>query len=165
MRLDPSPRTPSGSSSSDTFSSSGADQADITELLPRALAGVELHTFAVGRDMLARLAATLGLEDSDLEVAFASEHGARFFQAYAVRAPAVDADRLLEAFANSAYDMADGEVTTSDVVVGGRPVTLVFQASTAARLGTYYAYTADGVIFIVQAMDPAVADEVLAALR
>lgn len=114
--------------------------------------------------MLARLAATLGMEVSDLEVAFASEHGARFFQTYALRAPAVGGDRLMDAFLSSAYDVGEGEVAVSDEVVDGKPVTIVLQPSTSARLGTYYAYTAGGVLFVVQALDPAVAEEVLAAL-
>lgn len=114
--------------------------------------------------MLARLAATLGVDVSDVEVAFASEHGARFFQTYAIRASGFEADRLMEAFVNSAYDIAEGEVTVGDEVIAGKPVTVVLQPSSSARLGTYYAYTAEDVLFVVQVLDPVVAEEVLAAL-
>lgn len=159
--VDPPPETPAAATSA---SASPSPPAPLSELLPRTLAGVELHTFAVGGDMLARLAATLGLEVSDVEVAFASEHGARFFQSYAVRAPAVEGVRLMNAFVNSAYDVGEGEVAVSEEVIGGKSVTVVLQPSTSARIGTYYAYTAGGVLFIVQTMDPAVAEEVLPAL-
>lgn len=160
-RVDPLPETPAATTSG---AGSRSPPAPLSELLPRSLAGVELHTFAVGDDMLARLAATLGLEVSDIDVAYASEHGARFFQSYAVRAPGITGERLREAFVDSAYDSGEGAVTRSDEVIGGKPVTVVTRAPTAARLGAYYAYTAGDVLFAVQVLDPAVAEEVLAAL-
>lgn len=143
---------------------SASEPVELADLLPRSLAGVELHTFAVGGDMVERLAATLGLQPTDVEVAYASEHGARFFQAYAMRAPGVGGGRLLAAFVASAYVADEGEVTRSEGVSGAKPVTVVSQALTAARLGTYYAYAAGEVLLVVQAFDPDVADEVLAAL-
>lgn len=143
---------------------SPAPTIGLAELLPTSLDGVELHTFPVGDDIIDRLASTLGVEPTVIEAAYASEHGARFFQTYALRVPAVDGHRLLEALAASVYDPADGEVTRVEAAVGGRSVTVVTQASTAARLGTFYAYVHHEVVLVVQSFDPAVADEVIASL-
>ena len=159
--VNPPPETPAAATSA---AAAPSPPTALSEVLPRTLAGVELHTFAVGGDMLARLAATLGLEVSDIGVAYASEHGARFFQTYAIRALGLAGERLTEAFVDSAYDTGEGAVTRSDEVIGGKPVTVVTQASTAGRLGTYYAYAAGDVLFVVQVLDPVVAEEVLAAL-
>lgn len=136
----------------------------LADLLPTSLDGVELHTFPVGGDLIDRLASTLGVELSAIEAAYASEHGARFFQTYALRVSGIDGPRLLEAFAASAYDPEEGEVTLAAANVGGRSVTVVTQSSTAARLGTFYAYVADDALLVVQSFDPLVADEVIAAL-
>ena len=149
-------------------SSSGAASPSPTialaELLPTSLNGVELHTFAVDGDVLDRLGFTLGIEPIAIEVAYASEHGARFFQTYALRVAGVDGPRLLEAFVASAYDPAEGEVSRDEADAGGRSVTVVTQAASAARLGTFYAYLHDDVLLVVQAYDTVVADEVIAAL-
>ena len=104
------------------------------------------------------------MESSAVEVACASEHGARFFQTYALRAPDVDGRRLLDAFVSSAYDAADGEVIREEATVGGRSVTVVSQPASAERVGTFYAYLRDDVLIAVQSIDPAVADEVIAAI-
>lgn len=110
-------------------SSSGAASPSATvalaELLPTSLNGIELHTFAVGGDVVDRLGSTLGIERTAIEAAYASEHGARFFQTYALRVPGVDGPRLLEAFVASAYDPSEGEVTRDETTVGGRPVIVV----------------------------------------
>ena len=136
----------------------------LAKVLPTSLHGVELHTFPVGGDIIDRLASTLGVEPTVIEAAYASEHGARFFQTYALRVPGVGGQRLLEALAASVYDPADGEVTRVEAAVGGRSVTVVTQASTAARLGTFYAYVHHEVVLVVHSFDPAVADDVIAAL-
>lgn len=77
----------------------------------------------------------------------------------------VDGPRLMEAFVTSAYDPAEGEVTRAEATVGGRPVIVVTQPATAAGLGTFYAYRLNDVVLAVQSFDPAVADEVIAAMR
>lgn len=136
----------------------------VAELLPTSLNGVELHTFAVGGDILERLAAALGVPPTAIEAAYASEHGARFFQTYALRVAGVDGQQLLDAFSAAAYDASEGDVTRDEATVGGRPVTVVTQASTAARLGTFYTYLVDDALLVVQSFDPVVADEVIAAL-
>lgn len=48
--------------------------------------------------------------------------------------------------------------------IGDRTVTVVHSPSTAARLGTYYVYSSDDTLLVVQAFDPDVAAEALAAL-
>lgn len=153
-RLSPSP----------SASGSPSPSIGLAELLPTSLNGVELHSFAVGGDILKRLAAALGVPPTAVEAAYASEHGARFFQSYALRVAGVDGQHLLDAFSASAYDPTEGDVTRDEATVGGRPVTVVTQASTAARLGTFYAYLVDDVLLVVQSFDPVVADEVIAAL-
>lgn len=114
--------------------------------------------------MTDRLVATLGADPANLEVAYASEHGARFFQTYALRLRGVSGSGMLEAFLTATYDPAEGDVTHSDSTVNGIPVTVVAQPTTIARLGTYYAYPYRDVLLVVQAFDPRVAEQVLQAL-
>ena len=159
----PASLTPAASPSQPGLQSS-LRAAVLADLLPTSLNGVELHTFPVGGDLIDRLASTLGIESGAIEAAYASEHGARFFQAYALRVAGVDGRRLLDAFATSAYDPAEGEVTRDEATVGGRSVIVVTQPTTAARLGTFYAYRMDNVVVAVQAFDPVVAEEVIAAM-
>ncbi|MGH2381154.1 MAG: hypothetical protein ACRDG7_08020 [Candidatus Limnocylindria bacterium] len=136
----------------------------LDDLLPNSLNGVELHTFPVGGDLIERLASTLGIEPNAIAAAYASEHGARFFQTYALRVAGVDGGRLLDAFLASAYDPREGEVARDEATVGGRSVSVVTQPETAARLGTFYVLLVDDVLLAVQSFDPVVADEVIAAL-
>ena len=160
----PSPPAAERLSPSPSASGSLSPSIGLAELLPTSLNGVELHTFAVGGDILDRLAAALGVPLTAIEAAYASEHGARFFQTYALSVAGVDGQRLLDAFSVAAYDPTEGDVTRDEATVGGRPVMVVTQASTAARLGTFYAYLLDDVLLVVQSFDPLVADEVIAAL-
>ena len=69
------------------------ETACLEAVLPRELDGVELHSFAVGEDILARLASRFGVVPDDLETAFASDHGARFLQMYAIQAAREDGRR------------------------------------------------------------------------
>lgn len=48
--------------------------------------------------------------------------------------------------------------------MAGKLVTVVHSPSTAARLGTFYAYSSGDMLLVVQAFDPDVAAEALAAL-
>ena len=84
--------------------------------LPSQLGEVELHTFAVGQDILDRLVAHLGVAPDEVEVAYASEHGARFFQIYALRLSGSPASSLATAWAAVAYppDVTDVSVTDGD---------------------------------------------------
>ncbi|MGH2355323.1 MAG: hypothetical protein ACRDJN_27250 [Chloroflexota bacterium] len=132
--------------------------------MPSSLNGVELHTFPVGGGLTDRLASTLGVEPNAIEAAYASEHGARFFQTYALRVAGVDGRRLLEAFLAAAYDPREGEVTQDEATIGDRSVSVVTQPETAARLGTFYVLLVNDVLLAVQSFDPVVADEVIAAL-
>ena len=115
--------------------------------LPGQLGGVELHTFAVGQDTLDRLAAARGVPRTDVEAAYASEHGARFFQMYAIAYPP---------------DVTDVSVT--EETIDGRAVTVVHAPSAAGRLGTFYVLPRDGTLFVVQALDRETAEEALAGL-
>jgi hypothetical protein len=160
----PSKSATQGPSASPPRSTSTSPTVALADVLPRSLNGVELHTFATGGDIIDRLASTLGVAPSAIEAAYASEHGARFFQTYALRVRGVGGTRLREAFIGSAYDRGDGDVTRDEATIGGRSVTVVMQPTTAARLGTFYAYLHDGVLIVVQAIDPAVADEVIGAM-
>ena len=160
----PLSQTPAASSTSEPLPTPSSSVAVLADLLPDSLDGVELHTFAVGQSIIDRMASTLGIGVDGVEAAYASEHGARFFQTYALRVSGVDGVRLLEAFVDSAYDPTEGDVTRDEATVGGKTVVVVSQPTTAARLGTFYAYRLDDVVLALQAFDPAVADEVLAAL-
>ena len=136
----------------------------LTELLPTQLAGVELHTFVVGQDIVARLAERLGSDVDRIEVRNASEHGARFFQTYAVRLAGTDGSVLLDAWSDVAYPPEIADVTVNNEDIGGHSVTVVNSPSAAARLGTFYAYERADTLLVVQASDPEVAAEVLLAL-
>ena len=133
-------------------------------MLPRELGGVELHTFAVGQDALARLAARVGIGPDSLDARYASEHGARFLQMYAVRAPGIAGPELLHAWTAVAYADDVVDAATSDQTIGGKAVAVVHAPSAASRLGTYYAYSVDATLMVVQAFDPEVAAEAIAAL-
>jgi len=132
-------------------------------MLPEKLGGVELHTFAVGEDTLERLAAQLEVGTEELAVRFASEHGSRFLQMYAVRAPGISGPQLVEAWSEVAYPPVIADAAASEESIAGRTVTVVNAPSAAARLGTYYLYSSGDTLLVVQAFDPAVAAEALGA--
>jgi hypothetical protein len=158
--------TPSASASATTAAPTNpeGELLPLQALLPSQLSEVELHTFPVGQDTLDRLAANLGVAREEVEVAYASEHGARFFQMYAVRLAGSPASSLATAWAAIAYppDVTDVSVVaeTSD----GRAVTLVHAPSAAARLGTFYLLPQADTLIVVQALDRETAEEALAAL-
>lgn len=133
-------------------------------LLPVELGGVELHTFAVGTDILERLATTLGVASDALEVRYASDHGARFLQMYAVRLPGTESAALADAWAQVAYPSVVTDVERSEETVGGRVVTVVHSPATAPRLGTFYLFVDAETLRVVQAFDPAVAAEAIQAM-
>ena len=136
----------------------------IHAVLPERLGDVELHTFEVGGDILARLAETLDVEREQLETAFASEHGARFIQMTAIRLPMVAAVTLQEAWETSAYPPDTNDVTVLPATIGGHNVSVVDAASANARLGTFYTLTRGDALVVVQTFDPRAAEEALAAL-
>jgi hypothetical protein len=136
----------------------------LTAVLPSELNGIELHTFAVGEDILARLATQLGVARSELETAFASEHGARFLQMYAVRVRGATGVALADGWAAVAYPPEIGDVTVGDEMLAGRTITVVDSPSTAYRLGTFYLDPRGDVLIVVQAFDLAVAVEALASV-
>ncbi|MEX1156927.1 MAG: hypothetical protein WED12_07130 [Chloroflexota bacterium] len=142
----------------------GGTPVPIGTLLPRELHGVELHTFAVGQDSVARLLDELDATPSDLEIAYASEHGARFLQMYALRVRGYDGVTLLDAFALAAYDPATGEVSRTEEVIAGRDVSVVTQATSADRLGTLYLVALDDALVVVQALDRSTAEDGLSAI-
>ena len=75
------------------------DERPLQGLLPADFRGTEAHTFPVGQDMLARLAAAIGIRRRALEAAYASDHGPAFVQMYALRAAGHDPQELLDALA------------------------------------------------------------------
>lgn len=133
-------------------------------LLPRELGGVELHTFATGQDSVARLLATVGATSLELEVAYASDHGARFRQLFALRVRGVDGETLLNAFATAAYDPAAGTVNRTQEEVGGKAVSVINQPISAQRIGTFYAYVLGDALLVAQTLDRPTAEECLAAM-
>ena len=133
-------------------------------MLPTVLREVELHTFAVGPDIMERLAERLGVGTDDFEVRYASEHGARFLQMYALRLPGTSGAQLVEAWVAVAYPPDVTDASSSEQSVAGKTVTVVSAPSAAARIGTFHVYSADDTLLAVQAFDADVAAEALAAL-
>ncbi len=124
-----------------------------------------LHTFGVAQDVLARLADAAGVELDELDVAYASEHGARFIQAFAVRSPSVPADELLELFPDAAYgDEASEGRSTRTEVLGGRDVLIVENAALMPRLGIFHGLVHGGALIVVQAFTTADAAAMISAL-
>ncbi len=132
--------------------------------LPSQLGEVELHTFAVGQDILERLAAHLDVAPEAVEAAYASEHGARFFQMYAIRLPGSAASSLATAWAAVAYPPEVTDVSVTDETIDDLAVTVVHAPSAAARLGTFYLLPGDETLVVVQALDRETAEEALAGL-
>jgi hypothetical protein len=160
---------PTSPSATDQLTAAAAATGEPTErpldaLLPTELGGVQLHTFAVGQDNLQRLAARIGMGVGDLEVRYASEHGARFLQTYAIRAPGVAGSELAEAWAGVAYPPEVTDVGQTEQIIGDTEVRVSHAPSAGARLGTFYAFSAGETLLVVQAFDPAVAAEAIAAL-
>jgi len=65
---------------------------------------------------------------------------------------------------SAANNRSEGEVKDTEQSIGGKPVTVVAQPATLARLGTFYGYLREDVLFVVQAFDLPVAAEALATL-
>lgn len=133
-------------------------------VLPRELNGVELHTFPVGEDILARLAIRFGVTPDELETAFASEHGARFLQMYAIRLRGTTADELAEGWSLVAYPPDVDDVAIAGETIDGAPITVVDSPSTRSRLGTFYLDQRGDALIVVQAFDFSVAVEALASI-
>jgi hypothetical protein len=163
----PSP-SPSVSASaveaSPSAESSATDVAPIEAVLPRELDGVQLHTFAVGEDILARLASRLGVTPDELETAFASEHGARFLQMYAIRLPGMTGAELAEGWSLVAYPPDTADVAIAGETIGDRPITVVDSPSTRSRLGTFFLDRRGDTLIVVQAFDFGDAVEALASV-
>jgi hypothetical protein len=161
----PSPSAvPSAVEGAPSAESSTADVAPIEALLPRELDGVQLHTFAVGEDILARLSINLGVTPDELETAFASDHGARFLQMYAIRLRGTTADALADGWSAVAYPPDTSDVAVADEEVDGRTITVVDSPSTRSRLGTFYLDRRGDALIVVQAFDFNVAVKALASL-
>jgi hypothetical protein len=144
-------------------SATGDEPGPIGSALPVTLTGIELHTFAVGEDVLDRMAAELGVMRTDIEVAFASDHGARFVQMYALRLRGTDAAELAATWADAAFPPDITDVSVSEGTIAGRMVTIVESASLPS-VGTYYLDPRDDILIVVQAFDVETATEALAAV-
>jgi hypothetical protein len=136
----------------------------IDSILPHSLGGVELHTFAVGQDILERLAARVAAAIETFEVRYASEHGARFLQMYALRLPGTTGEQLVDAWVAVAYPPDVRDATSEEQSIGGRMVVVVSAPSATARIGSFYVYSSGDTLIAVQAFDPDVAAEALAAV-
>ena len=133
----------------------------IGDYLPTELDGVELHTFAVAQDVIARLADATGTE---LELAYASEHGERFVQAIAIRAPGTDPDALGSLFAAAAFPPDGSTAEVTRIELGGEEVVAVADPAAISRLGTYYLLARDDVLIVVEAFRPQDAADMIGAL-
>jgi hypothetical protein len=159
---------PSPAPESDHVGSSEATASQppsLRTLLPAELDGVELHTFAVGEDILARLAADTGVSSDQLMTAFASDHGSRFVQTYAMRLPGTPASALAAGWAAVAYPPDVSDVAVRNEAIDGRPITVVHSPSASPRLGTFYLDSRGDALIVVQAFDSNLASEVLASVH
>lgn len=164
------PAAPSGTSPSErpavsisTVAATAGEPVAIAAVLPATLGDVELHTFAVGEDIIGRLGDKVGVAVTDIEVAFASDHGARFVQMYALRLPGTDAGTLATTWAAVAFPPDVTDVSVDEQSVAGRTVTVV-ESPSLASVGTFYVDPRDDVLFVVQAFDVEVAEEAFAAI-
>ncbi|HEX5578622.1 MAG TPA: hypothetical protein VFY43_03050 [Candidatus Limnocylindria bacterium] len=147
------------SASTPTSAAPTPDARRLQDLLPADFRGTEAHTFAVGQDMLARLATALGIRRRALEAAYASDHGPAFVQMYALRAPGHDPQELLDALPGAAYPAAPaGAITVEVGQLAGRAVTVITEASQAATIGSFYAFTDGGALIVAQALAEPVAE-------
>jgi hypothetical protein len=156
--------TTSSAAASSSPAAASASVPPIDDLLPVELGGTELHTFQTGRDLLGRLAVELGLAPDDLEVDYASEHGARFLQMYAIRAPGTSGAELADAARAAAYLPSIGTIQATEETIGGRAVTVVHSEAEAPFVGTFFITTTGDTLLVVQAMERSIAEEALASL-
>lgn len=135
------------------------DQRPLQGLLPADFRGTEAHTFPVGQDMLARLAAAVGIRRRALKVAYASDHGPAFVQMYALRAAGHDPLELLDALPQSAYPSARaGSITVEAGQLGDRAVTVISEPNLAGTIGSFYAHVDGGTLIVAQALAEPVAE-------
>jgi hypothetical protein len=134
------------------------DQRPLQSLLPGDFHGTEAHTFAVGQDLLARLATAIDLPRRALDAAYASDHGPAFVQMYALRARGRDPRELLDALPQAAYPAAAGTVTVEAGRLGDRQVTVISEPSQAATIGSFYAFVDGGTLIVAQALAEPVAE-------
>lgn len=113
------------------------DLRELQELLPADFGGVEAHTFAVGHDMLERLATDLGVDPAEVQVAFASDHGPAFIQMFAIRVSGRSAQDLEQALTRTAYP-TDATPEVSTVRLAGRELTVVSDQALGPQRGTFY---------------------------
>ena len=102
------------------------------------------------------------METGDLQVAYASDHGAAFVQMYAIRAKGIHAAELLAGLAMVAYPSGKAEVSAK--TIAGRSVTVINQPETANRLGTFYAFAVGDTLIVAEAFAEPVVERALQAL-
>ena len=135
------------------------DERPLQGLLPADFRGTEAHTFPVGQDMLARLAAAIGIRRRALKAAYASDHGPAFVQMYALRAAGHDPLELLDALPQAAYPSAPaGSITVEPGQLGDRAVTVISEPNLAGTIGSFYAFVDGGALIVAQALAEPVAE-------
>jgi len=141
------------------------DNRPLQGLLPADFRGTEAHTFPVGQDMLARLAAAVGIRRRVLEAAYASDHGPAFVQMYALRATGHDPQELLDALPQAAYPEAPaGSITVAPGQLGDRSVTVISEPNAAGTIGSFYALIDGGTLIVAQALVEPVAESAVGEL-
>lgn len=153
------PATPEASSTVAATASPTPDERALQGLLPADFRGTEAHTFPVGQDMLARLAAAIGIRRRGLEAAYASDHGPAFVQMYALRAAGHDPQELLDALPQAAYPATlAGSITVEPGQLGDRQVTMITEPSQAGTIGSFYALVDGSTLIVAQALAEPVAE-------
>jgi hypothetical protein len=150
-----SPATASASQTSEPT----PDERPLQDLLPVDFRGVEAHTFPVGQEMLARLAAAIGIRRRALEAAYASDHGPAFVQMFALRVAGRQPQELLDALPAAAFPNALPDAASiTEQRLAGRRVTVISEPSAAATIGAFYAAIDGGTLIIAQALAEPVAE-------
>jgi hypothetical protein len=158
----PQPATPESSGSVAASASPTPDARPLQELLPARFRGTEAHTFAVGQDLLARLATAIGIRRRALEAAYASDHGPAFVQMYALRAAGHGPQELLDALPKAAYPGAPpGSIRVEEGQLGDRLVTVISDPNEAGPIGSFYALVDGGTLIVAQALAEPVAEAAL----
>ncbi|HEX6473682.1 MAG TPA: hypothetical protein VF114_01180 [Candidatus Limnocylindria bacterium] len=161
----PAAATVSGSASAEPTHEPTPDDRPLQGLLPADFRGTDAHTFPVGQDMLARLAAALGIRRRALEAAYASDHGPAFVQMYALRAAGRDPQALLDALPQAAYPgVPASSITVEPGQLGDRQVTVISEPSQAATIGSFYGFVDGGTLIVAQALAEPVAEAAFAEL-
>lgn len=142
------------------------DVLDLESLIPNSIAGAPLiksSHHGTTDDGLDGLVAAVQRSIEDVDVATAATTASRieqFLTAEVIRVRGADGSRVRDALFSQ---MAQPGAAPAADVVGGKSVT-VLRPAAGTQSPTLYAYATADMVFVIRAVDPALAAELLAAL-